>query len=138
MGAVGIDLHRNEREFQGLTLSDSNVVKYLILFRSKVDVGYGASTNININQAGDTFEFNQEIIALYTSLDVILKKCKMTKKQESTLKYLFDGHTIGDIAEYYKVNRVSAYRVLDRIVDKIVEKNDEDWKNAMVKQGYIE
>lgn len=138
MGAVGIDLHRNEREFQGLTLSDSNVVKYLILFRSKVDVGYGASTNININQAGDTFEFNQEIIALYTSLDVTLSQCKMTNKQSTILKYLFDGHTINDIAEYFGGNRVSTYRVLDRIVDKIVEKNNDSWKNTMFKQGYIE
>lgn len=131
MGAVSIDLQKHQREFEHLTLSDENVVKYLILYRSKVDVGYGASTNININQAGDIFEFNQELIALYASLDVILAECKMTKKQDSILKYLFEGHTISDITEYFDANRVSTYRILDRIVEKIVDKNDENWSKVM-------
>jgi len=55
----------------------------------------------------------------------------MTKKQDSILKYLFEGHTIGDIAEYFDANRVSTYRILDRIVEKIVEKNDENWSKMI-------
>lgn len=135
MGAVSIDIHRREREYEPLTLSDEHVVKYLILYRSKVDVTYGANVNINIYQAGDIFEFNQELISLYTSLDILINDIKIKEKDQEFLRLIFEGHEISDIIEDFNYPRKTAYRTLIRIVDKIVEANHNSWKRAMKKQG---
>jgi hypothetical protein len=137
LGAVSVDVHKQEREYANLTLSDENVVKYLILYRSKVDVSYGANTNININQAGDTFEFNQELIALYASLDKLIGAISFKDRDEELLRLIFEGHSISDIIESYDYPRKTAYRTLDRIVSKIVDENDENWYYVMGNNGYI-
>lgn len=138
MGAVSVDIHKRGREYEDLTLSDENVVRYIILFRSKVDVNYGATTNIDINQAGDTFEFNSELIALYVSLDKLIEKIKMKDKDWEFLNHVFNGYTVGDIIEDFDFPRKTAYRTLDRIVSKIVDANDLEWKKMMQRKGYIE
>lgn len=137
LGAVSIDVYKKEREYRHLTLSDENVVKYLLLYRSKVDVCYGANTNININQAGDTFEFNQELITLYASLDKLIQKIKIKEKDELFLKLVFEGNDIADIINLYEFPRKTAYRTLERIVTKIVDANDEGWKQTLEIQGII-
>lgn len=137
MGAVGIDTSKKEREYKHLNLSDEDVVKYLILYRSKVDVAYGANTNINVSQAGDMFEFNQELICLYSSLDVLIKKVSFKEKEIKLLELIFEGNTIADVIASHDYPRKTAYRMLGRIVDKIVAKNNSDWKYVMEEQGYI-
>lgn len=132
MGAVSIDLSKKEREFYHLTLSDSNVVRYLIEFRDKVDVSYGANTNINMYQAGDMFEFNQELIALYSSLDQTIDKCNFREKPQLLLRLLFEGNTITDICKQYGMFEVRAtYYMFERIVNKIVETNNNLWYYVM-------
>jgi hypothetical protein len=136
LGAVAIDIHKQEREFEHLTLSDENVVKYLIEFRSKVDVGYGAETNININQAGDMFDFNQELICLYASLDETIKKCNFKEKQSKLLELIFDGNTLRDICKMNIGYRQSAtYDLFDRMVKRIVTTNNRLWKLNMERNG---
>lgn len=138
LGAVSIDTQKKEREYKHLTLSDEAVVKYLILYRSKVDVSYGANINININQAGDTFEFNQELICLYASLDVVLEKIDFSEKQDKLLKLIFEGNTLNDICNMKIGYKKSAtYDLFDRMVKKIVKVNNEDWKETMELSGLI-
>lgn len=135
---LSIDIHKKEREYESLTLSDRNVVKYLILYRSKVDVAYNANTNINIEQAGDVFEFNQELIALYASLDVLIEKCNFREKQSKLLKLIFDGNTILDICSMdIGYTRSATYELFDRMINKILEMNHEMWLETMKIQGYI-
>ncbi|GIN66357.1 hypothetical protein FKN04_12510 [Bacillus glycinifermentans] len=131
MGAVAIDIHKKERNYKPLTLSDEDVVKYLILFRSKIDVAYMAYTNIKIDQAGDIFEFNQELISLYASLDKLIEKITFKEKDIQFLRLLFDGHSVSDIIENFDYPRKTAYRTLDRIVTKIIDANDDDWSKSM-------
>lgn len=138
MGAISIDLYKKEREYEHLTLSDTNVVKYLITFRSKVDISYGVNCNFDINQAGDITGFNQELIVLYASLDNIIKRISIKEKDKIFLDLIFEGHDISDIIECYDYPRKTAYRTLDRIVDKISEVNREDWKSMIKTKGYIE
>jgi hypothetical protein len=138
LGSVSVDTQKKERDFKHLTLSDHNVVKYLIQFRSKVDVGYGANTNIDIRQAGDTFEFNQELIALYASLDEVIEECKFKEKQTQLLHLIFEGYTLQDICELDIGFRKSAtYDMLHRIVKRVVKANDDKWKEAMKNLGHI-
>lgn len=137
LGSVSVDIHKKEREFEHLTLSDESVVKYLILNRSKLDVGYGANTNININQAGDIFDFNQEIIVMYSSLDKVIEKSALTKKQKILIDKLFEGNNLNDASKILEINRDAVYKMLDRITSKIVTTNNEIWYYTMGHNGYI-
>ena len=132
MGAVSVDIHKKGREFEHLTLSDEDVVKYLILYRNKVDVAYGANTNIDINSAGDMFEFNQELICLYASLDNVIDSIDLNEKELDFLRLIFEGNTISDVINVYKLYpKKTAYRTLNRIIDNIVEKNYKEWKRVL-------
>lgn len=137
MGAVSVDIHKQERDYQNLTLSDDNVVRYLILYRNKVDVSYGANTNININFAGDMFEFNQELICLFASLDETVKEANLTERQTKLLKLLYEGNTVKDASEILGLKRNSVFEMLDRIVNRIVVTNNELWYYTTGHNGYI-
>lgn len=128
MNAIRIDSQTKERSFMNLTLSDSNVVKQLILHRSKVDITYNANVNGDIYKSNDIYGINQELIALYVSLDAVIKKCNFKAKQIKFLELLFKGNTIRDICslEDNDFNVViSAYKMLNRIVEKIVKTNND-------------
>lgn len=139
MGAVSIDVYKKEKEYRHLTLSDANVVKYLIENRSQLDVSYGAKANIDIHTAGDTMDFNVELIVLYASLDNVLKRIKLKDKDRVFIGLLFEGHKVGDVISLKEHNypRRTAYRILDRVIEKVVELNKEDWKKVMQSQNYI-
>lgn len=130
LGSQVLDIYRKERDFKQLTLSDKNVVKYLILHRSKVDSTYSAMRNIDINQAGDTSDFNQELICLYASLDNVIGKIKINEKDKKMIYLLFEGNTVEDVIECYDYPRRTAYRILSRTVDKIVDENFKIWKDT--------
>ncbi len=137
LGAVTVDLKKKERDYEHFTLSDKDVVKYLITSRSKIDLSYGAVVNININQAGDLFDFNQEIIALYASLDSILNRLDLKEKDQKFIHLLFEGNTVADIIKYHDYPKKTAYRTMDRIIEKITALNEQDWKETMLRNGYI-
>lgn len=128
MGSVSIDIHKKERDFSHFTLSDNHVVKYLIEHRCSLDISYGATINTNIYQAGDTFDFNQEIIVLYASLDKTIAECKFKDKSLKLLRLIFEGNTVTDICKSHEeYGRSATYYLLDRIVDKIVKTNHDLW-----------
>lgn len=135
MGALSIDLHKKEREYECLSLSDKNVVKYLLLYRSKLDFSYGISNNINIYQSGDTTNFNQELIVLYSSLDNLIARLKLKEKDKKFLDLIFEGYEISDIISLHNYPHRTAYRTIDRIVDKIIEINELDWKRTISIRG---
>lgn len=129
MGAVTVDTKKSERPFEQLTLSDINVVKYLILHRSTVDIAYGKTSNVNISQAGDLFEFNQELVCLYISLDDCINKIGLNEKETALLELIFEGNTIADVINVHELYaKKTAYRTLNRIIDNIVEMNYQQWK----------
>lgn len=127
MGSVSIDVHKQEREFRELTLSDENVVQYLILLRYELDKTYGVTNSLDVYKASETFTFNQELVALYASLDQVLHKIKIKDKERKLLELLFEGNSISDIINLYGYAQRTAYRILDRIVMKVVEENKKDW-----------
>ena len=133
MGAVTIDILKKERGFETLNLADENVVRYLILFRDKVDFTYGTNMNGNYNQAGDSFEFNRELIALYVSLDEIIERCSFKEKELRFLKYLFEGYSISDVIEEKLYTSKTAYRTFDRMVEKINKINNDNWRKVIKK-----
>lgn len=138
MGAVSIDIYKKEKQYKLLTLSDEKVVQYLIENRSQLDISYGASRNIDIHVAGEITEFNVELIALYVSLDDILARISIKEKDRVFLHLVFMGHTIKDITRLkeHSFSKMTAYRTMERLVEKVVELNMEDWKGCMRAQGY--
>lgn len=125
MGAVHIDIKKREREYEYLTLSDENVVRYLILYRSKL---------IESNR----YAVNQELIALYASLDMIIQLCNFKKKQLRLLELLFLGYTIYDVCKLNIGYKKSAtYDLFDRIVARIVRKNNDLWRETMERMHYV-
>ncbi len=137
MAGLGIGSYK-DREYADLTLSDRNVVKYLILYRSKVDVSYNVNNNIDIKQAGDIFEFNQELIALYSSLDITIGKCNFKEKQLTLLRFIFEGNTIHDVCNMnIGYTRSATYELFNRMLDRILLENYKLWANSMKSQGYI-
>lgn len=137
MGSVSIDIKKKEREYQHVNLSDDDTIKYLISYRSKLDKAYGAYSNIEINQAGDNFDFNQEIIVLYASLDKLVEQTVLTKKQRKLLHMLYEGHTIPDIVELTESDSSATYQMLDRLAGKIADTNNDLWHYMMGHKGKL-
>lgn len=100
-------------------------------------MSYGANTNIEINSAGDTFDFNQEIIVLYASLDNLVKEASLTEKQSKLLKLLYEGHTVNDACQILNKHRSVVQRNFNRIVERIVSTNNEIWYYTTGKNGLI-
>ena len=139
MGSVSVDIHKKERVYMDFSLSDKNVVKYLILCRSKIDLAYELNTNVNIHHAGDTFEFNQELICLYASLDSLIEKINFKDGDREILELLFRGSSVGDLIRDEVLPQKTAYRTFNRIVSKIIKANNSAWyestkKNLMDKK----
>lgn len=139
MGALSVDINKKERDYKDMNLSDRNVVKYLILSRSKIDVAYNTVQNTSIEQSGGVFEFNQELISLYASLDSTIELCNFKEKQSNLLKLLFEGYTLYEVWNDMDMgySRSATYDLFNRMLDKIVELNNSLWRKSMKSQGYI-
>lgn len=125
-----------DSDYTNFTLSDKNVVKYLILYRNKLDVTYNSNFNIDINLAGDTFELSQEVIALYASLDDTIARCNFKDKSKKLLDLLFMGYIIHDICNMdIGFKRSATYDLFDRMLDRIVKENNVMWKECMIERG---
>lgn len=137
MGAVAIDVHKQEREFKELTLSDENVVRYLILSRNELDKTYGVENTLDVYTASDTFTFNQELVVLYASLDKVLEKITLKEKDKRFLELIFEGNTIADVTNLYGYGHQTAYNTLNRIVSKVLIENKKDWMRfvTVLKEG---
>lgn len=131
MGAVSVDLHKKEREFHSLNLSEYNVVMYLIKYRSKVDILFNANINTDFNSSGDIYEFNQELICLYASLDKIIEKLDLDEHNKKFLELIFEGNNVRDITMMNIGYDGNSYRLLDKLCKKIVKQNDEDWTSTL-------
>lgn len=132
MGAVSVDIHKAQRDYKNFTLSDYNVIKYLILYRAKLDTSRNSVINIDIQKSGDIFDFNEEIICLYASLDKLLGCIKLRDKDKKFLNLIFEGHTLPDIIEMYDdYPKKTAYRILDKIIERTLEANLNDWTKCL-------
>ena len=118
LGAVAVDVYKKEREYKHLTLSDENVVKYLIRYRDSLI-------------SGMDYDFNRELIVLYASLDSILETINMRDREKRLLELLAIGHEMADVIEYFGYPRKTAYRTLNGIVRKVVQENDKRWRDSL-------
>lgn len=129
IGTVKLDIHKREREFQILSLSDINVIKWLILYRDKIDLYYGDKTDNFYDHAGNVKELNKELVNTYVDLDRLIELCKFNEEKMALLKLLFMGYTYKDIED---VTQVATSRTIKRrfesICKSIAEMNDRLWR----------
>ena len=129
MGMVKIDTHKGEYFYQYLTLSDPDVIKLLIKYRYKYDPYYMMEQERHFDMAGDVKPVNQEAIALYASLDEIIKKCRFKNRQLDLIRYVEMGYEFNEIEKRDKrFPRNSAGRAFNKVIKKIKEMNDYEWK----------
>lgn len=128
LGAVGLDIKKREREFELLTLSDVNVVKYLLLNRRNIDKYYNEIQDNYFDNAGIIGDVNQELISLCASLDLILKEINLTNNQKEVLSLLEDGFTYSDIGKMTKKSKQAIRKIFNSIARAIVRENNKRWK----------
>lgn len=126
MGRVKIDLYKRELPFKNLTLSDINVVKWLILYRDKIDQYFLNKTDRFYDQAGNVKALNQELIALYASLDDLIKRCNFNKKQLRMIRYLECGYGFNELPMFSDASM--ARKSFNTICKRIVRENNRLWK----------
>ena len=138
MGTVKIDLHKSERNFENLSLSDINVVKWLILYRDKIDLYYGEKTDNFYNHAGNVKDLNKELINLYVCLDDLIEKCDFKEEQKALLELLFIGYTFKDIEDAtQKATSRNIKRRFESMCKLIAEMNERLWK-IYIHKNYLE
>lgn len=122
----------NYMSLSDMTLSDENVVKNLILMRSLIDITYNHNTNVDLSIPLDVFEMNYDLMALYSSLDAVVEECEFREKNMRLLEMLYEGNTISDVCRGNSdFGRSATYDMFNRMVSKIVDKNNEMWSKTI-------
>lgn len=138
IGTVKLDIQKTERDFKILSLSDINVVKYLILYRDKVDLYYNEKTDNFFDHAGNVKGLNGELINLYVCLDKLIENCEFKEEQLALLKLLFMGYTFKDIedATHHATSRTIKSR-FESICKNITDMNERLWK-IYIHKNYLD
>lgn len=139
MGVVQIDIQKREREFKTLSLSEANTVKWLLMFRDKVDEYFGEKQDVYFNNAGNVKAVNQELIGIYASLDNLISRCEFSEKQMEIIDMVCQGYSFKDISEItLEGNTQNCKRKFDTICKIIAEMDKYLWKvwaNKVIVQG---
>lgn len=129
MGSVKVDLHGKERFYKDLTFSDIDVVRLLIEYRHKYDKYFGNETNNFFHEAGQVADVNQEAIATYADLDVLIQKCKLNDEQFKILEMIWDGYSYIEVADALGMADVTNInKRIKTICKKIVSQNNRQWR----------
>lgn len=137
MGAVQIDIYKNEYPFKLINFSDIDCIKGLIKFRWMIDSYYGSSRKTRFDEAGDVKPLNQELISIYADLDNLIERCKLTKKQKYIIEQLMMSYTEEEVAERFKQKPRRIYDILETVALKIKKLNDLTWKYDYVYLNYL-
>jgi hypothetical protein len=138
VGSVKVDVHKGDRQFKNLSLSDISVIKWLVLYRDKIDLYYGEKTSQFYDHAGNSKELNQELINTYAYLDDLIEKCDFKDEQQALLKLLFMGYTFKDIEETTReATSQNIKRRFNSICKAIADMNDRVWR-IYIHKAYLE
>lgn len=132
MGSVKVDLHSKEMFYKDLTFSDVDVVQLLIEYRHKYDKYSGHEMNFMYYEAGEVADVNQEAIATYASLDVLIKQCGFSKEQHKILTMIEHGYVMKEIADELGLKHEDNIRQrLNKIVRDVVKMNERNWRKSI-------
>ncbi len=130
MGACSVDIHLRERQYQIVNLSDPNVIKWLIEYQDRVNPYFDTSTDNNYDVAGNAQHLNQELVAMYASLEKLIKDSNLDERQLTLIDLVSRGYGFTDIVELdIDLIMQAMYRLLlDTVYSTIAKTNDLQWK----------
>jgi len=127
MGAVQVDIHKNERPFRRLSFSDVDAIEGLIVHRSNLDEFYNIKQDglsASFGFAGDVTHMNEEIIVTYITLDDYIGKVIGNKFELDVISMYQDGYSSKEIAICLKISKKEVENILKNIVTRIKVLND--------------
>ena len=120
IGVVKIDVDKAELEWANVNLSDITAIKGLLRYgkRFKYDIIYKKMFCFDMYAK----ENNHEILCLYIWLDSLIKKCKLSQKQQNVLYWHYlEGISKKDIAEMYETESKNIENIINTICKKILK-----------------
>lgn len=130
MGTIKIDIKKKDREWKYVNLGEIQSIRGLLKFRSKFDILHGADS-ARYNTDSDLYEFSEEIICTYISLDELISKCIFNKKQKDILELYMQGSTEEEIADELNLIRQNVNGIIESICKKISDEFHESWVDNM-------
>lgn len=115
--------------FQPFVLNDIGVVELLIEFRYKYDdnlfLGGGSALDVTGVKA-----INQEIVATYVSLEMLIKQCSFSEQQLLLIKMVEQGYTHREIGQAVGIDNQNVKKALKTIYKAIVKENERQWRKV--------
>lgn len=113
--------------FQPFALNDIAVIELLIEHRYKYDdnLFLGGSSSFDVTGVKAV---NQEVVATYASLEMLIEDCKLNEQQRKMLKLIEQGYTHREIAEILGVDDGNVSKALQAIYRAIVKENEWQWR----------
>lgn len=83
----------------------------------------------NFDVAGNSQHLNQELVALYASLETLIKKCNFNERQMMLIDLVSRGYSFADIGRMETgVDESGARKMLNTIYKSIAKENELEWK----------
>lgn len=130
MGAVQIDIHKKERPYERIVLTEPEMVKELIENRDKLDPCFDLVIERSPYVAGVENDLNQELIALYSDIDRCIKFCEFSENQLRMIDMISRGWTMEEIAISLDITKQSVSEALEKMYARIVRANMDIWSMA--------
>lgn len=99
-----------------ISFDDRDVLKNLILFRSKIN---------------NEDENNENIVCYYATLDELISKSSLTNIQNKILYYVMQGYSMSEIADLYSKQIQEINVQFTRSIDKIIDANKQRFKDVI-------
>lgn len=116
--------------FQPFTLNDVAVIELLIEFRYKYDDNLFLAGSNALDVTG-VKAINQEVVATFASLDMLIDKCNFSEQQLLLIKMVEQGYTHREIAQAIKIDNQNVKKALKTIYKAIVKENERQWRKAV-------
>ena len=133
MGAVAVDIYKNDYPWHHVNLSSEDSIKALIKYRSQFDLLHNREINQGLMESHcDLSGYSEEIMCLYIWLDDVISKCVFNNTQKKVLKLNMIGYTQRDIAEVLNKSQSTIHGIINSIAKRIKHKVDETYKHGYV------
>ena len=116
--------------FQSLTLNDIAVVELLIEYRYKYDDNLFLTGSNTLDVTG-VKAVNQEVVATFASLDMLIDKCNFSDQQLLLIKMVEQGYTHREIAQATNMDFQNVKKALKTVYKAIVKENERQWRKVI-------
>ena len=116
--------------FQPFVLNDIAVVELLIEYRYKYDDNLFLAGSGALDVTG-VKAINQEVVATYASLSMLIDKCNLSEQQLLLIKMVEQGYTHREIAQATNIDFQNVKKALKTVYKAIVKENERQWRKSI-------